>query len=197
MAHRIIVQDGVVLYRSSDPGSLDLDFSVIGSVNVTNQINIGDVTSPSGLLSTFAGSGADLKIETHNDGFIFGNIELDNLTDGGSILLNNIAWPDGTVSPIPGMYLGVSALNTLQFYVLPAGSTPAYELISSLAAQTVFNTVIPTIANGINTAHLQVFVNGVKEIEGALKSYLVTGANQITFNAGLNLNDDVEFYAFT
>jgi len=196
MAQRVIVQDGVVSYRSSDPGSLDMDFSVSGSVNVTNQVNIGDNPTSPGLISTPTGSGVDLIIETHNDGIDFGNIKLDSQTDGGAIVLNNVSWPDGTVSPVPGMYLGVTALNTLQFFTLPSGSTPAYQIFSATAAQLVFNTTLSTVANGAGVAHLQIFVNGVKQIEGALKAYQVTGANQVTFNVGLNLNDDVEFYAF-
>lgn len=120
------------------------------------------------------------------------NINLQTPT--GLVVINNVLWPNGVVTPVTGMYLGVSALNTLQFLVLPK---PAYQLFSAAAAQTVFNTIIPTVANGGGIGRLQVFVNGIKKIEGALKAYQVTGANQITFNAGLNLNDDVEFYAFS
>jgi hypothetical protein len=196
MAQRVIVQDGIVLYTASDPLSVDMDFSVAGQVNVSKQVNIGDDLLAPGLIETPLTSGVDLILRTHNDGGTYGNIRLDSATDGNRIILNNVAWPDGTVSPVPGMYLGVSALNTLQFYTLPAGSTPAYEIQSAVAAQTVFNTLISTIANSPGVAHLQVFVNGVKQIEGLSKNYQVTGPNQITFNAGLLLSDDVEFYAF-
>jgi len=34
-------------------------------------------------------------------------------------VINGINWPDGSVIPIPGMYLGVQDLNTLQFFNLP------------------------------------------------------------------------------
>lgn len=196
MAQRVIVQDGKVLYATSDPLSLDMDFSVVGQVNVTKQVNVGDDILASGLVQTPPGSGVDLIFQTHNDGFAFGNIRLDSLTNGNKIILNNVAWPDGTVSPVPGMYLGVSALNTLQFFTLPMPSTPAYELQTASAAQTVFNTTISTVGNSGGFAHLQVFVNGLKQIEGIAKNYQVTGINQITFNTGLALNDNVEFYAF-
>lgn len=196
MAQRVIVQDGKVLYATSDPLSLDMDFSVLGQINVTKQVNVGDDLLASGLVQTPTGSGVDLILRTHNDGLTFGKIRLDSLTDGGQIVLNNVSWPNGAVAPVPGMYLGVTSLNTLQFLTLPLPSTPTYEFLSAVAAQTIFNTTVSTIANSGGFAHLQVFVNGLKQIEGITKNYTVTGSNQITFNSGLALNDNVEFYAF-
>jgi hypothetical protein len=60
----------------------------------------------------------------------------------------------------------------------------------------VFDTTVNTVANDSGLASLQVFINGVKQIEGASYGYTVTGANQITLNSGTNLNDVVEFYVF-
>lgn len=37
----------------------------------------------------------------------------------GRTVLNGVSWPDGTVTPIPGMYLGVQDIDTLQFFNLP------------------------------------------------------------------------------
>jgi len=31
----------------------------------------------------------------------------------GRTVLNGVNWPDGTVTPVPGMYLGVQDENTL------------------------------------------------------------------------------------
>jgi hypothetical protein len=73
---------------------------------------------------------------------------------------------------------------------------PAYELQVAIANQTVFDTTVNTVANDSGLASLQVFINGVKQIEGASYGYTVTGANQITLNSGTNLNDVVEFYVF-
>lgn len=42
----------------------------------------------------------------------------------GRTVLNGVNWPDGTVTPLPGMYLGVQDLDTLQFYPLPSGIAP-------------------------------------------------------------------------
>ena len=197
MAKRVVVQDGKVLYQSSDPGSLDMDFSVSGVVNVSNQVNVGDNPLSPGIISTPPGSGVDLTIKTYNNGIDFGNIKLDSITDGGNILLNNISWPDGTVSPVPGMYIGVSALNTLQFLTLPIITIPPkYEYFAATSGQVVFNTILSTLANSGGNAYLQVFVNGIKQIEGFSKAYQVTGLNQITFNVGLTLSDDIEIYAF-
>lgn len=78
----------------------------------------------------------------------------------------------------------------------PSLVAPNYETAVATASQTVFNTTVNTTANGGGKTYLLVFVNGVKQLEGASKAYTVTGANQVTFNVGLALNDDVEFVAF-
>lgn len=193
MAQQIKVQDGVVVYSTSSPVAPrltpntptgDVDFLINGQLGVSLQLNVGNDPLADGTISSPVGT--DLIIAPGK------NISLQ--TPSGLVIINNVSWPNGVVTPVPGMYLGVSALNTLQFLVLPK---PAYQLFSATAAQTVFNTIVPTVANGGGIGRLQVFVNGIKKIEGALKAYQVTGANQITFNAGLNLNDDVEFYAFS
>src|SRR4051812_11545054 len=38
----------------------------------------------------------------------------------GLTVLSGVVWPDGTVVPEPGMYIGVQDLDTLQFLQLPA-----------------------------------------------------------------------------
>ena len=76
------------------------------------------------------------------------------------------------------------------------GEAPDYEEFVATAAQTVFATTIPTVAKAAGKAYLQVFVNGVFQSEGVSRAYTVTGANEITFNAGLVLNDEVVMYAF-
>jgi hypothetical protein len=77
-------------------------------------------------------------------------------------------------------------------------NTPDYDIITATAAQTVFNTTnVRTVANAGGKAFLQVFVNGVKQIEGAGDAYTVTGTTQVTFNVGVTLNQKVEFYGFS
>lgn len=82
-----------------------------------------------------------------------------------------------------------------------SGGVPEYEAQSASAGsplQTVFNTSVPTITNGGSPSQcrLQVFVNGLYQLEGASKAYQVTGANQITFNDGVPASADVVFIAF-
>jgi hypothetical protein len=189
MAQQIKIQDGIVVYTSPDPLSTDMDFTVRGLVNVTKEVNVGDDPLANGSITT----PVDTDLEVSVTGI--GKIKL--ITDlTGGVLINNVQWPDGTVIPVPGMYLGVSALNTLQFLTMPAQQPPAYQILVSLAAQVIFNTSISTVANGGGIAYLQVFVDGVKQIEGASNDYQVTGPTQITFNAGQALNANVEFYSF-
>ena len=73
---------------------------------------------------------------------------------------------------------------------------PSYESLVATAAQTVFTTTVNTFANGSGKSYIQVFVNGLLQREGATKAYTVTGANEITFNTGLLVNDEVDLYSF-
>jgi hypothetical protein len=196
MAQQIKVQDGVVVYSTPDPSTPvltpntptgDIDFLINGQLSVSLELSIGNDPLADG--SIISPVNTDIVITPGKN--------LNVQTPSGSIVLNNVVWPDGTVSPTPGMYLGASALNTLQFYALPAPAAPNYQYFDAAAAQTVFNTVVSTTANGGGKAYLQLFVNGTKQIEGALKDYQVTGPNQVTFNTGLSLNDAVEFYAYS
>lgn len=78
-----------------------------------------------------------------------------------------------------------------------AGSTsPAYEEYTATAGQTVFDTTLRTNANAGGYTSLMVFVNGVKQREGATKGYQISGIHQITFTSALALNDDVEIISF-
>jgi hypothetical protein len=106
MAQKIKVQDGNIVYSASDP-AYAVNFGINGQLNVTKQLNVGDNPLADGTLTTPIG--ADLIISTG----LGGNIRLEPV---GSILLNNSAWPDGSVQPHPGMFLGSSGVNVLQFY---------------------------------------------------------------------------------
>ncbi|MGI0075811.1 MAG: hypothetical protein ACREAU_00200, partial [Nitrosopumilaceae archaeon] len=67
-----------------------------------------------------------------------------------------------------------------------------YDYVTSIAAQTVFNTVnVPTIARTVSSVFFDVYVNGLLKQEGI--EYTVTGLNQITFTTPLVLGDRVTF----
>lgn len=120
-----------------------------------------------------------------------------NLTTQGTgqvnITSNNYPLNQGTT----GQYLQTDGAGNTSWQTVSAGaSSPHYEEAVATAAQTVFNTTMNTTAKAAGLAYLSIYVNGLFQQEGATKAYTVTGANQITFNAGLNLNDDVVFYGF-
>jgi len=85
--------------------------------------------------------------------------------------------------------------DLLPFYDLQVGTGPSVgSPLVPVAYTTAFNFSTPPVGQ---TA-VQVFVNGVKQVEGALKSYTVTPPNTVTFNADSApiLGADVEFYGF-
>ncbi len=80
-----------------------------------------------------------------------------------------------------------------------SGNIPKYQDFVAGPSQTIFITTIPTVPEdpSINKNFIQVFVNGVFQIEGATKNYQVTGLNQITFNNGLLNSEDVIIYGLS
>jgi hypothetical protein len=106
MAQKIVVQDGIITYSASDPTE-SVDFTIKGQTNITKQLNVGDDIFADGLITTQ--NGVDLEISTTSSGNL-------KFTPGGSILLKNVAWPNGTVTPTPGVFIGSSATNVLQYY---------------------------------------------------------------------------------
>lgn len=135
MAQKNIVQDGIIVYATSDP-ALSVDFSVRGQANVTKQLNVGDDPLADGLITSPAGT--DLVIRTGAGG----NLSLQQST-GGFILLNNMQWPDGTTTPNPGYFLGSSSANTLQFYAFILAFNPSDSL-----TQSALNAAYPTAQVG-------------------------------------------------
>ena len=104
MAYRIKVQDGIISYSATDPDDL-VTYDIHGTLNVRTKINIGEDNSP---ISTIS-STKDIVV---NSGSI-GAVRLE--PDSKFIFLNGVSWPVGTTGIIPGMYIGASASNTLEY----------------------------------------------------------------------------------
>jgi hypothetical protein len=144
-------------------------------------------------------------LESNNGGVGTGTVTSVALSDGSSTPIFSISGSPVTTSGTLTFTLNTESANTVfagptsggasqpTFRSLVVGDLPAadYEEQVATASQTVFNTTIDTVANGGGKTYLAVYVNGVYQQQGATKSYTVTGANQITFNAGLSVNSDV------
>ena len=140
MSQKIKVQDGEVSYSNTDP-SQPVELTIYGNANVTNRINVGSINSPEPNVITAGdgtvGSVAALNIVAGQ----YGSVNLQQSTQDATsqITINNVQWPAGHVEPVSGMFLGVTAVNKLEYLPFIAGSIPndslsAASLNSSFAA---------------------------------------------------------------
>lgn len=125
MSQKIKIQDGIITYATPDP-TLEIKFNVDGQVNVSSEINVGNDNSAPGIITTPDDNNTDLNITTGTGGHL--SI---NQNASGTLSLNNVQWPTGIVSLNPGMYLGATSLNTLDYLSFVIGSNSSDTLTSS------------------------------------------------------------------
>jgi hypothetical protein len=177
----------------------DINNQTIFSVAATGVVSINS--------DTITGLGGEINLSTGLSGnpnstlYLGSKISLRaGMTNGHVFTLDK----DGTIalgfSPskgTAGQVLTSNGSGSPVTWSSPAPAAPGYNEFVATASQTVFTTTINTLAKSATKSYLQIYVNGVFYQEGATKSYTVTGANQITFNAGLILNSDVVMYSFS
>lgn len=135
MTQKIKVQDGNIIYAATDP-SYGLNFGINGILSVSEELFVGDQSSTPGVITTVTGQNLTLATGTN------GNLILQP-SGTGSVIINGLQWPNGSLSVTQGSYLGASALNTLQFYsfILAFNSSDTLTV-------TELNTLYPTIQPG-------------------------------------------------
>jgi hypothetical protein len=106
MVQRVKVQDGLIVYSSADPAN-EVEVDINGRLQVDTIVNVGTDPTLDGLVTT---PGTGNLILSAGAG---GNVNIKPTS--GNIFINDIQWPDGSVPATPGMYIGVSANNVLQF----------------------------------------------------------------------------------
>lgn len=121
MTQKIQVQDGNIIYAASDP-TQQVNMEVDGKVTVAGNLVVGGNPDANGTISS--PSSGNLTITTS----VGGNVIID---PAGNIVLKDAVWPDGTVTPVPGMFLGVDALNALQYYAFALATVGSDTLTAS------------------------------------------------------------------
>lgn len=105
---------------------------------------------------------------------------------------------DGTLSSNTASYesLVIAANDIPNKAYVDDRAIPTFEEVVATGGENIINTTLKTTANTASRSSLQVFLNGLLQMEGAARNYTVTGANQITFNSPLVAADLVVMYAF-
>jgi len=133
MAQKIKVQDGIVVYSKPnpstpvifpDPLAPDVDLVVNGQIDVSLQVRIGNDPLADGSITT-TNDDIGLKIITTGTGDITLQTDL-----AGGVKIRDAWWPTNAINP--GMFLGASSLNVLEFYSFVIGFGTDSETTSSL-----------------------------------------------------------------
>jgi len=175
--------------------SVDLTFGGLVGLSVTATAVSTDRVNE-GVTYTFTGD-TSTAITTS----AAGQLTIDAVTDitlGTAGIGRFVVEVDGTLSSSTASYEAlVTAANDIpnKAYV-DDRAIPTYEEFVSVGGETIINTTLKTTANTASRAYMQVFLNGLLQMEGAARNYTVTGANQLTFTAALVVDDIVVIYAF-
>ena len=102
MTQRFQVQDGKVVFSSTSDDNLP---TPAVDMLIEGQLQVGNNDLSNGVIT--AAPGQSLIFETSAGG----NISLQS--DTGTLVFNNTSWP--STQPVPGMFLGVDAVDTLAF----------------------------------------------------------------------------------
>ena len=147
MSQKIKVQDGNIVYSNTDP-TQPVNMTVLGDANVTNQLIVGSVNTPAdGVISSGDGhpAGVDPAYYARLD-IIAGNYGTLNLSQSSfansAITINGVQWPTGIIQPTTGMFLGVSALNVLEYLKFFIAYNPNDSLTES-ALNAGYPTALP------------------------------------------------------
>lgn len=190
MAQTIKVQDGFIAYSATDPG-LALEFNVDGNMYVSTSLSVGADPLISGLITTPEGTEADLLITTGGAGIL----KLQQ-NDIGTLTLNNVQWPASEIQP--GMYIGASSLNILEYATLELSALDDIELDEPDEGDVltyingVWTNSAPT-SEGTPTGSVdETFVVQLSSAyEGDMHGYMFTEWNALVINTTDNASWDV------
>jgi len=136
MAQKIKVQDGSIVYSSTDPGNPDVNLQINGLLDVTKEVNVGNDPLANGEITT----PVDVDLEITVSGT--GKIKLQTGSSPGGIVLNNIEWPPVDTIPTPGNFLAVSSINTLSYELLVLGHQDS-DILTSIDLDLLYPGAIP------------------------------------------------------
>lgn len=189
------------------------------NVTITQSLNVGGSVNINGNLTVSGDRIVKGKevISTNTTTLNYGSTDPLTAHGGGVILQRQTAgspvtsiideavilWDEFNKKWKAGLYnssSGINALNNIAI-VNETPAQPYYEYVSGTGNATYpLPFAVPQPATG--KAAIQVFVNGIKQIEGVSKTYTVDYSNPsqtvVVFNAGSEpaVGDDVEFYGF-
>ena len=157
MAQKIKVQDGNISYSNTDP-SQPVNMTIYGEANVTSRLQVGSInTSEPNVISSGDGTPSQyavLDIVAGQYGSL--NLRQSSATPESLITINNVQWPSGVVQPAPGMFLGVSGINKLEYIFQQYAHNPNDSLTTS-QLNTLYPDILPCqIVTGLTVVYYYV-----------------------------------------
>jgi hypothetical protein len=172
---------------------MDLTFYNTGFVDRTSlSVAAGEV------IMSDVGSDSDFRFEPNSNNFSMSMNSVNVFSYEESTPRFQFNVPVRATATVDGD--AATTLTTKQWVLdkITAGGAvqPDYELVTGTGSASYTLSFTPATATA-GKATLQVFVNGLKQIEGATKAYTVSGS-VVTFTTGNipDSGDDVEFYGF-
>ncbi len=188
MAQKIKVQDGNIVYSNTDP-SQPVNMAILGDLNVTNTLIVGDLNAVDfGVIKSLPGTPdaySRLDIIAGN----YGSLNISQTSSTNSVItINSVQWPNGDVHPQPGMVLGATSLNKLDYIPLIIAYNP-----NDFLSQEQLNVLYPLAISGQSVAGITVLYicvgEGTWRILGQ-PTIISKPLNQIVFGTGSGISSD-------
>jgi hypothetical protein len=182
------VQGGLIKFCATDTLT-DVEFNVLGNMAVSTALRVGNEPLINGLITTPDGADTDLLITTGGNG----TLKL-HQNASGTLTLNNVQWPAAEIQP--GMYIGASGLNTLEYATLELAALADVNLTSPVEGNVMTYTAgawtnaLPSGGGGGGTTDETFVVQLTALYNGDMYGYMYSAWDAFVINSTTNASWD-------